>query len=186
MYCITTRIRVVPVTADRGLCGGFNSSINRDTSKFVKSLEEKGKKVQLITVGKKSRDFFNRIMKDKIVHSFADLGSTGVGYDVATACDFAAIGSLDCGLLCDSAAKRTWLVDRFLEADRVIQRIDEAPVVPPNMRKRFCLASFEANPRWTPMLEGIASAQREQGHRVRVYQIVSDSGEMTNNVSSPK
>ena len=77
------RYLVVPVTADRGLCGGFNSSINRDTVKFVKSLEKTGKKVQLITVGKKSRDFFNRIMKDKIVHSFADLGSTGAGYDIA-------------------------------------------------------------------------------------------------------
>ena len=74
---------VVPVTADRGLCGGFNSSINRDTTKFVKSLEEQGKKVRLITVGKKSRDFFNRIMKDKVEHSFADLGSTGAGYDIA-------------------------------------------------------------------------------------------------------
>ena len=30
------RYLVVPVTADRGLCGGFNSSINRDTVKFVK------------------------------------------------------------------------------------------------------------------------------------------------------
>jgi len=74
---------VVPVTADRGLCGGFNSSINRDTTKFVKSLEANGKLVQLITVGKKSRDFFNRIMKDKIIESFADLGSAGAGYDKA-------------------------------------------------------------------------------------------------------
>ena len=30
---------IVPITADRGLCGGFNSSINRETFKFVKSLE---------------------------------------------------------------------------------------------------------------------------------------------------
>ena len=74
---------VVPITADRGLCGGFNSSINRDTVKFVKSLEAEGKSVKLLTVGKKSRDFFNRIMKDKITESFADLGSSGVGYDIA-------------------------------------------------------------------------------------------------------
>ena len=77
------RYLVVPVTADRGLCGGFNSSINRDTIKFVKKLEESGKKVQLITIGKKSRDFFNRTMKDKVIHSFADLGATGAGYDIA-------------------------------------------------------------------------------------------------------
>mgnify|MGYP003324420318 CR=1 FL=1 len=34
---------VVPVSADRGLCGGFNSSINRETTKFVNSLEKEGK-----------------------------------------------------------------------------------------------------------------------------------------------
>ena len=77
------RYLIVPVTADRGLCGGFNSSINRDTVKFVADLEAEGKSVKLLTVGKKSRDFFNRIMKDKIIQSFADLGSSGVGYDVA-------------------------------------------------------------------------------------------------------
>jgi len=74
---------VIPVTADRGLCGGFSSNINRNTSKFVKSLEDGGKTVKLLTVGKKSRDFFNRTMKKKIVKSFADLGSSGVGYDTA-------------------------------------------------------------------------------------------------------
>jgi len=77
------RYLVVPVTADRGLCGGFNSSINRETSKYVESLESKGKSVKLLTVGKKSRDFFNRNMKDKIIKSFDDLGSTGAGYDLA-------------------------------------------------------------------------------------------------------
>jgi len=77
------RYLVVPVTADRGLCGGFNSSINRNTIKFIKSLEADGKSVQLITVGKKSRDFFNRIMKDKVIENFADLGSTGASYDIA-------------------------------------------------------------------------------------------------------
>ena len=74
---------IISVNADRGLCGGFNSSINRDTTKLVNSLESDGKKVNLITVGKKSRDFFNRIMKDKIIESFADLGSSGPGYDIA-------------------------------------------------------------------------------------------------------
>ena len=77
------RYLIIPVTADRGLCGGFNSSINRDTIKFITTLEAEGKSVKLLTVGKKSRDFFNRIMNDKIAQSFADLGSSGVGYDIA-------------------------------------------------------------------------------------------------------
>ena len=74
---------VVPVSADRGLCGGFNSSINRETFKLVKSLEDNGKKVQLIPVGKKSRDFFNRVMKDQIIESFVDLNVSSNGYESA-------------------------------------------------------------------------------------------------------
>ena len=74
---------VVPVSADRGLCGGFNSSINRETFKLVKSLEGNGKKVQLMPVGKKSRDFFNRVMKDQIIESFVDLNVSSTGYESA-------------------------------------------------------------------------------------------------------
>ena len=74
---------VVPVSADRGLCGGFNSSINKETFKLIKSLEDQNKKVQLLTVGKKSRDFFNRIMKEKIIESFVDTNVSGTGYEAA-------------------------------------------------------------------------------------------------------
>ena len=74
---------IVPVSADRGLCGGFNSSINREKFKLVKSLEKDGKNVQLMPVGKKSRDFFNRVMKDQIAESFIDLNVSNSGYDSA-------------------------------------------------------------------------------------------------------
>ncbi|MDC0232632.1 F0F1 ATP synthase subunit gamma [Pelagibacteraceae bacterium] len=74
---------IVPVSADRGLCGGFNSSINRETFKLVKSLEKDGKNVQLMPVGKKSRDFFNRVLKDQISESFIDLNVSNNGYDSA-------------------------------------------------------------------------------------------------------
>ena len=74
---------VVPVSADRGLCGGFNSSINKETFKLMKSLQDQNKKVQLLTIGKKSRDFFNRIMKEKIIESFVDTNVSGTGYEAA-------------------------------------------------------------------------------------------------------
>ena len=77
------RFLVIPVTADRGLCAGFNSSINRETTKYIRTLENEGKDISVITIGKKSRDFFNRIMKDKIVESYTDLGAKGAGYDTA-------------------------------------------------------------------------------------------------------
>ena len=74
---------VVPVSADRGLCGGFNSSINKETFKLIKSLQDQNKKVQLLTIGKKSRDFFNRIMKEKIIENFVDINVSGTGYEAA-------------------------------------------------------------------------------------------------------
>jgi len=74
---------IIPVNADRGLCGGFNSSINKETFKLIKSLQEKNKKVQILPIGKKCRDFFNCIMKEKIVESFVDTNVSSTGYDSA-------------------------------------------------------------------------------------------------------
>jgi F-type H+-transporting ATPase subunit gamma len=52
------RILGVVVTADKGLCGGFNSNILRMVQNFVR--ENAGRDVALTTVGRKARDFFRR------------------------------------------------------------------------------------------------------------------------------
>ena len=74
---------IVPVSADRGLCGGFNSSINRETFKLVKSLEKDGKIFSLCLLGKKVEIFSTVSMKDQIVESFIDLNIANTGYDSA-------------------------------------------------------------------------------------------------------
>ena len=53
------RILVVLVTADRGLCGAFNSNLTRMTHNY---LRDNGKSVDitLFPVGRKGRDFFRR------------------------------------------------------------------------------------------------------------------------------
>lgn len=55
---------VVPVTADRGLAGAFNSSINRQTRALVRRLVAEGKTVKIMPVGRKGRDFLRREFKD--------------------------------------------------------------------------------------------------------------------------
>jgi F-type H+-transporting ATPase subunit gamma len=52
------RILLVVITADRGLCGAFNTNILRAASTFLR--EHAGKKVILAMVGRKGRDFFRR------------------------------------------------------------------------------------------------------------------------------
>ena len=51
---------LVVMTADRGLCGGFNTSIVRATRKRIGALEQDGKKVRLICVGRKGKDQLRR------------------------------------------------------------------------------------------------------------------------------
>jgi F-type H+-transporting ATPase subunit gamma len=52
------RILVIVVTADRGLCGAFNSNITRTAQLFIR--ERSGLDLKLATVGRKGRDFFKR------------------------------------------------------------------------------------------------------------------------------
>jgi F-type H+-transporting ATPase subunit gamma len=48
------------LTSDRGLCGAFNSSINRKMEHEWRHRQDQGQNVQLAIVGKKGRDYFNR------------------------------------------------------------------------------------------------------------------------------
>jgi len=52
------KILLAVVTADRGLCGAFNSNVIRRAGQFMR--EHSGDEVQLMAVGRKGRDFFKR------------------------------------------------------------------------------------------------------------------------------
>lgn len=46
------------VTADKGLCGGFNTNLIKAAQQFMR--DNPGKKVEMVTIGRKGRDFFRR------------------------------------------------------------------------------------------------------------------------------
>jgi F-type H+-transporting ATPase subunit gamma len=54
------RIRVICMTSDRGLCGGFNTNLIKATERFMKEKVKDGKEVALINVGRKGRDYFRK------------------------------------------------------------------------------------------------------------------------------
>ncbi len=58
---------LVVMTAERGLCGGFNSSIVRLAKAKAQELLGAGKTVKIITVGKKGREQLKREFGDRIV-----------------------------------------------------------------------------------------------------------------------
>jgi F-type H+-transporting ATPase subunit gamma len=55
---------IIPVTADRGLAGAFNSAVGRQTRTLVRRLVSEGKTVKIMPVGRKGRDFLRREFTD--------------------------------------------------------------------------------------------------------------------------
>jgi F-type H+-transporting ATPase subunit gamma len=54
------RIRVICMTSDRGLCGGFNTNLIKATERFLRDKGKEGKEIGLINVGRKGRDYFRK------------------------------------------------------------------------------------------------------------------------------
>lgn len=61
---------IVVVSADRGLCGGFNSNLARSVAQKILRLESEGKTVGLVFVGRKARDVLKSMHGSKIWESF--------------------------------------------------------------------------------------------------------------------
>jgi len=75
---------IVACTADRGLCGGFNSSIAREVRKRVINLKAEGKTVKILCVGRKGRDNLKRDYESNIIDTIEGIGKSSVEYTEAT------------------------------------------------------------------------------------------------------
>src|SRR6202163_2525650 len=51
---------LVVATSDRGLAGGFNATILREARRAIRELDNAGKTVKVLTVGRKGRDSLRR------------------------------------------------------------------------------------------------------------------------------
>ncbi|MDU8927285.1 F0F1 ATP synthase subunit gamma [Alisedimentitalea sp. MJ-SS2] len=58
---------LVVMTAERGLCGGFNSSIVKMAKARIEALQGAGKTVKILTVGKKGREQLKRDYEDQFI-----------------------------------------------------------------------------------------------------------------------
>ena len=68
---------VVVMTSDRGLCGGFNSTIVRAARRKIRELREQGKEVKIFCVGRKGREQLRRDLGGLIVGHIEDIGNRG-------------------------------------------------------------------------------------------------------------
>jgi F-type H+-transporting ATPase subunit gamma len=74
---------VVVMTSDRGLCGGFNSSIVRAARRKIRELREQGKEVKIFCVGRKGREQLRRDLGPLIVGHVEDIGKPRLTFAAA-------------------------------------------------------------------------------------------------------
>jgi F-type H+-transporting ATPase subunit gamma len=88
---------LVVMTAERGLCGGFNSSIVKLARTRIDSLKAEGKTVKILTVGKKGREQLKRDYADLFV-GHVDLSDVKrLGYANAAEIATDLLGRFDAG-----------------------------------------------------------------------------------------
>src|SRR5437016_3518711 len=74
---------MVVATSDRGLAGGFNTSILREARRRIRELDNAGKTVKILTIGRKGRDSLRRDYGRLIHDSLTDIGRRRVSFEEA-------------------------------------------------------------------------------------------------------
>ncbi|HVC56644.1 MAG TPA: F0F1 ATP synthase subunit gamma [Stellaceae bacterium] len=74
---------LVVATSDRGLAGGFNATILREARRRIRDLDNSGKTVKILTIGRKGRDGLRRDYARLIHDSLTDIGRRRVSFDEA-------------------------------------------------------------------------------------------------------
>lgn len=74
---------LIVATAERGLCGGFNSSIARLAREDAQKLQAEGKKVKILCVGRKGYDVLKRYFEQELLEPISYQGLKSVGFTEA-------------------------------------------------------------------------------------------------------
>ena len=75
----------VVITADRGLCGGFNTNICRKARNYFEQILKEGKTLKIFTVGSKGHDQLKRLYGSYIIEKISFKGYKNVTYKEAEA-----------------------------------------------------------------------------------------------------
>ncbi|MEE2704910.1 MAG: F0F1 ATP synthase subunit gamma [Pseudomonadota bacterium] len=71
---------VLVMTANRGLCGGFNSNIIRSARQMINDLISKQKKVKIFTIGRKGKEALKQEYGHLFEEHYEDFGRKGVSF----------------------------------------------------------------------------------------------------------
>ncbi|WP_372794458.1 ATP synthase F1 subunit gamma [Lutibacter sp.] len=117
-----SKVLLVPITSNRGLCGGFNSNVIKATKNIADNY--KGKQVDLLTIGKKGNDILAK--NYTVIENHSDI------FDDLTFNNVAVIAERIMSLFAEGEYDRVDLVyNRFKNAATQIETIEQfLPIEP--------------------------------------------------------
>ena len=74
---------LIVATSDRGLAGGFNASILREARRQIRDLNNTGKTVKILVIGRRGRDGLRREYGRLVLDSLIDVGLKGLRFEEA-------------------------------------------------------------------------------------------------------
>lgn len=77
------RYLLVVISSDKGLCGSYNAHVAKAAAQRIVELQENGKDVKLICIGKKARDILKRHYAELVLQTFEGVARKGVNFDEA-------------------------------------------------------------------------------------------------------
>ena len=80
---VKTHLLVI-ISADKGLCGGFNGSVARLAKHEINRLETEGKSVQIYFVGRKAADALGSAISDRTFARVEGVQGTNLGFESAS------------------------------------------------------------------------------------------------------
>lgn len=115
---------LVIMTSDRGLAGGFNANIVRSARQLIRTLQDEGRTVRLLPVGRKGADILAKEYPDLVVERVAGTEGRDVGFDKAEYVGKKIVSMLEAGEI----DRCTLIYNRFVNA--MSQIAIQLPLVP--------------------------------------------------------
>ena len=146
---VKTHLLIV-VSADKGLCGGFNGSIARQTRQEINRLENEGKSVLVYMVGKKAADNLGREILNKTFERIENLQGSNVDYNkVEDVAEKILLGFAD-----NQFDQVSIIYNQFVNA--ITQNVVVAPLIPANVfgeQENESLVVYDYEPEQNELLE---------------------------------
>jgi F-type H+-transporting ATPase subunit gamma len=161
---------LIPVTADRGLAGAFNTNVGRATRNLARRLESEGKTVKILAVGRKGRDYLKRELSSRIVADISYAGRKRIDFNDAQEIGIRVTAMIGAGEI-DVA---TIIYNRFQSViSQVVteQQIIPAPPPPEGQGVDLGGASYE----FEPDEETILARLLPQALAIQVYRSLLES-----------